>query len=110
MAVYPAGHDVSHIRLQVETSRDVVGSNVVSQLLVNWFMGGLNFQVEHHMFPHMPRHNLHKIAGRTREICRHHNIQFTETTFLDGYRKVFQSLRELADEVKRDHLLPLKRD
>ena len=110
MAVYPAGHDVSHIRLQVETSRDVVGSNVVSQLLVNWFMGGLNFQVEHHMFPHMPRHNLHKIAERTREICRHHNIQFTETTFLDGYRKVFQSLRELADEVKRDHLLPLKRD
>ena len=110
MAVYPAGHDVSHIRLQVETSRDVVGSNVVSQFLVNWFMGGLNFQVEHHMFPHMPRHNLHKVAGRTREICRRHNIQFTETFFLDGYRKVFQSLRELAAEVKRDHLLSPKRD
>ena len=108
MAVYPAGHDVSHIRLQVEGSRDVVGTNVVSQFLVNWFMGGLNFQVEHHMFPHMPRHNLHKIAGRTREICRQHNIQFTETTFIDGYRTVFQSLRELADEVKRDRRI--KRD
>jgi len=110
MAVYPAGHDVSHIRLQVETSRDVIGSSVVTQFLVNWFMGGLNFQVEHHMFPHMPRHNLHKIAGRTRDICRLHNIQFTETYFVDGYRKVFQSLRELADEVKRDHLLSPKRD
>jgi fatty acid desaturase len=73
-------------------------------------MGGLNFQVEHHMFPHMPRHNLHKIAGRTREICRRHNIQFTETFFFDGYRRVFQSLRELAEEVKRDHLLSPKRD
>ncbi len=110
MAACPAGHDVSYIRLQVESSRDAIGSNVVSQLLLNWFMGGLNFQVEHHMFPHMPRHNLHNIAGRTREICRNHNIEFTETIFFDDYRKVFERLYELADKVKRDHLLPLKRN
>jgi fatty acid desaturase len=83
---------------------------IQSILELSRFMGGLNFQVEHHMFPHMPRHNLHKIAGRARDICRRHNIKFTETYFLDGYRQVFHSLRELAAEVKRDHLLSPKCD
>ena len=31
---------------------------------MNWFMGGLNFQIEHHLFPMMPRHNLPVIKPR----------------------------------------------
>ncbi|CAN0460008.1 unnamed protein product, partial [Ectocarpus sp. 12 AP-2014] len=43
-------------RLQVTTTR-----NVTSTPFVDWFCGGLQYQVDHHLFPQIPRHNLRKV-------------------------------------------------
>jgi fatty acid desaturase len=43
------------VRRQVLTSRNVAGS-----WPVDWLLGGLNYQIEHHLFPNMPRPNLRR--------------------------------------------------
>ena len=44
----------------------------------DWFAGGLNMQIEHHLFPTMPRHNLRKAARQVR-------IRFGLFTFVTPY-------------------------
>ncbi len=48
------------------------------------FMGGLNYQVEHHLFPNMPRPQLRRAADRE-EYCVTHDIVYTETTLIGGH-------------------------
>ncbi len=54
------------LRRQVLTSRNVRGSR-----LVDFLLGGLNYQIEHHLFPNMPRPNLRHAQPLVREFCRH---------------------------------------
>ena len=49
-------------------------------------MGGLNYQIEHHLFPNMPRPHLRKAQEIVKEYCEAHTIPYTETG-------LFQSLR-----------------
>jgi len=80
-------HSWSFAKLQIITGRDVRPSPVM-----NWFMGGLNFQIEHHLFPMMPRHNLPVIKPRVKEYCEKLGIEYAETGFVQGVREVFASL------------------
>lgn len=50
--------DYDFFTAQLASTRDVDGG-----WFVDWFMGGLNYQIEHHLFPTLPRHNLHKVRG-----------------------------------------------
>ena len=52
------------LRRQVLTSRNVRGSR-----LVDFLLGGLNYQIEHHLFPNMPRPNLRHAQPLVREFC-----------------------------------------
>ena len=60
MAVYPADQRPDFWKLQVTTTR-----NVTSNWFVDWFCGGLQYQVDHHLFPMLPRHNLAKVTNLT---------------------------------------------
>ncbi|CAF0877938.1 unnamed protein product [Brachionus calyciflorus] len=42
----------------------------------DWFTGHLNFQIEHHLFPTMPRHNLYKIQPLVQSLCKKHGINY----------------------------------
>eukprot|EP00842_Homolaphlyctis_polyrhiza_P007112 jgi/Hompol1/990/HPOL_004455-RA len=66
----------------------VTGRNVEPTHFNNWFTGGLNFQIEHHMFPFVPRHNLSKIAPTVVEISKRYNIPYHSTSFGSGMREV----------------------
>ena len=57
MAVYEFNDRPHFLPLQVTTTR-----NVNDNVFVGWFMGGLHYQVEHHLFPYIPRHNLGKVC------------------------------------------------
>nr|KAG5714734.1 hypothetical protein BaRGS_000222 [Batillaria attramentaria] len=50
--------------------------NVERSFFNDWFTGHLNFQIEHHLFPTMPRHNLYKIAPLVRSLCEKHGISY----------------------------------
>jgi len=55
MPTIAPGHKIDFLRRQVLTSRNVRGGG-----FTDLFLGGLNYQVEHHLFPNMPRVNLRK--------------------------------------------------
>ena len=78
------------LRRQVLTSRNVRGGRLVALVL-----GGLNYQVEHHLFPSMPRANLRRAQRVVAEFCAEHGIRYVETGLLDSYRQVLRHLHDI---------------
>jgi len=76
---------------QVRTSRNVSGGWWATVL-----MGGLNYQVEHHLFPSMPRPNLARARAVVREQCRALDVPYTETSLWRSYRIVVRYLNEVG--------------
>jgi fatty acid desaturase len=78
-------------RRQVLTSRNVRGSHFVDFLL-----GGLNYQIEHHLFPNMPRPNLRHAQPLVREFCRQHNLPYTEASLFGSYAEALRHLHAVG--------------
>ncbi|WP_284528819.1 fatty acid desaturase family protein [Microbacterium sp. T2.11-28] len=76
---------------QVRTSRNVGGG-----WWATWLMGGLNYQVEHHLFPNMPRPHLARAREIVREQCRTLNVPYTETTLWRSYGIVIEYLNRVG--------------
>ncbi|WP_425430424.1 fatty acid desaturase family protein [Diaminobutyricimonas aerilata] len=76
---------------QVRTSRNISGGWWASAL-----MGGLNYQVEHHLFPNMPRPHLAKAREIVREHCRTLDVPYTETTLVRSYAIVIAYLNRVG--------------
>lgn len=91
MPILPHDSKVDFLRRQVLTSRNIKGG-----LFVDSFMGGLNYQIEHHLFPNMPRPHLARAAEIAREYCATHNIAYTQTTILQSYGIVIQYLNRVG--------------
>ena len=83
-----------YLRRQVLTSRNVRGGRFVDLLL-----GGLNYQVEHHLFPSMPRPNLRRAQRVVAAFCGEHGIRYVETGLLDSYRQVLRHLHDIPERV-----------
>ncbi|RHZ46577.1 hypothetical protein Glove_613g9 [Diversispora epigaea] len=77
---------------QVITGRDVITSNPANQWIVDWFCGGLDYQIEHHIFPTIPRHHFHKIQPIIQSLCEKYKIPYHKTTFFEGTKEVFATL------------------
>jgi fatty acid desaturase 2 (delta-6 desaturase) len=58
----------------------------------DWFTGHLNHQIEHHLFPTMPRHNLYKAVPLVRSLCEKHGIPYTTKTLLGAFGDIIRSL------------------
>lgn len=80
--------------LQIMTGRDVSGP------FVAWFMGGLNFQIEHHLFPRIPRHNLPAVQNMVESMCKKHNIAYHKTGFFSGTMELLSKLYVVSSSVK----------
>jgi delta11-fatty-acid desaturase len=63
---------------QVITSHDVATDSYLVFLLT----GGLNMQIEHHLFPSVNHCHLHKLKDHVRETCKKHNVNYTESKSL----------------------------
>jgi fatty acid desaturase len=91
MPVLPHDSKVDFLRRQVLTSRNIRGNWVMDT-----FMGGLNHQVEHHLFPNMPRPHLKKAREIAREYCDAHGIAYTETSLGASYAIVVRYLNRVG--------------
>uniref|UniRef100_A0A7N8XYD0 acyl-CoA (8-3)-desaturase n=1 Tax=Mastacembelus armatus TaxID=205130 RepID=A0A7N8XYD0_9TELE len=67
--------------------------NIEQSFFNDWFSGHLNFQIEHHLFPTMPRHNYHRVAPQVHELCKKHGIPYEVKTLWRGLTDVVSSLR-----------------
>nr|XP_012605313.1 fatty acid desaturase 2-like protein FADS2P1 [Microcebus murinus] len=92
---------MSHVPMQmsIEENRDWLSTqvlatcNVQQSLFNDWFTGHLNFQIEHHLFPTMPRHNYHKVAPLVRSLCAKHGLQYVNKPLLKAIGDIFRSLK-----------------
>ncbi|CAD5917555.1 MULTISPECIES: fatty acid desaturase family protein [Streptomyces] len=84
------------LRRQVLTSRNVRG---------NWFtdiaLGGLNYQIEHHLFPSMPSPNLRRAQVIVRHYCEELGVAYLETGLITSYRQALRSLHEAGAPLRR---------
>ncbi len=76
---------------QVRTSRNIGGG-----WWATWLMGGLNYQIEHHLFPSMARPHLAKTREIVRDYCNSHDIPYTETSLLRSYAIVIEYLNRVG--------------
>jgi fatty acid desaturase len=87
MPILAEDNDLDYLRRQVLTSRNVRGG---------WFtdiaVGGLNYQIEHHLFPSMPRPNLRRAQTIIRQFCREHGVSYCETSLFRSWRQVLRHL------------------
>ncbi|KAI8620665.1 fatty acid desaturase-domain-containing protein [Chytriomyces sp. MP71] len=67
---------------------------------MDWFHGGLQFQVVHHLFPRAPRHNLRAIRPLVEEFAREHGLTYHNYEFIKGNGIVLKLLAKVAAEVR----------
>jgi len=70
--------------------------NIDSSWVDDWFHGGLQFQIEHHLFPQMPRHNLIKVKPLVEELCAKHGIEYRTTGFYNAVAECLSDFRRLS--------------
>ncbi|XP_020701029.1 delta(8)-fatty-acid desaturase 2-like [Dendrobium catenatum] len=63
---------------------------------MDWFYGGIQFQVEHHLFPRLPRCHLRRIAPLVRELCKKHKLQYPSIGFCEANRRTLATLKDIA--------------
>jgi delta8-fatty-acid desaturase len=70
--------------------------NLSTPPYMDWFHGGLQFQIEHHLFPTLPRHNLRKIAKFVKPFCEKYGMPYEMVSFWDANRMIIRTLRTAA--------------
>jgi fatty acid desaturase len=76
-------------RRQVVTARNISGGRLTTFLL-----GGLNYQIEHHLFPSMPRPNLRRVQSLVKEFCAATNLGYREENFVESFRQIIHHLSD----------------
>jgi fatty acid desaturase len=90
------------LRRQVLMSRNISGGPLVSI-----FMGGLNYQIEHHLFPSMARPHLRKAQPFVAAYCAAQGVPYTRTTLWHAYQSVIGFLNTVGLRNKDPFLCPL---
>merc|ERR1712137_1383778 len=70
--------------------------NTTTGTVEDWFTGYLNYQIEHHLFPNMPRHHYPAVAPRVKELCRKHGVPYHQTGIWDSFVRVLDKLEAVA--------------
>ena len=90
METMEAGDTTSFMYKQVLTSRDVGGRWASAAL------GGLNYQIEHHLFPTMPRPNLRLAQPLVEAFCAERGISYTRCSLIRSYAEVLRHLHTIG--------------
>jgi len=90
-------HDWLH---QVETTR-----NLELPRFISYFFIGLDYQVEHHLFPKIPHQNLPRAAEITARWCKRHNVGYQSGPYLDA---LVDSAQFMANAWSRDAVDPIE--
>jgi fatty acid desaturase len=104
MPLVPATARVDFLRRQVLMSRNIRGGR-----FTDFMMGGLNYQIEHHLFPSMPRPNLKYAQPFVRAHCLEHGVAYTETGLWQSYGIVVRYLNAVGLGERDPFTCPLVR-
>ena len=99
MPVLEPGTRLDYLRQQVLTARDVIPNPVI-----DFAYGGLNYQIEHHLFPNMPRNQLKKARVVVKAFCLEHGIPYHETGFWRSHVEILGYMHEVSAPLRRQPL------
>jgi fatty acid desaturase len=91
MPTYTDKTKLDFLRKQVLTSRNVRGGP-----WVDFTLGGLNYQIEHHLFPSMPRVNLRRAQPLVRAFCEDRGIEYAQCGLFRTYYYVLRHLHDAS--------------
>ncbi len=93
MPLIDQGVKFSFLEQQIITSRNIRG---------NWFVDfvymGLNYQIEHHLFPNTPRNKLGKITPYVLDICHKMNLEYTSVSVFEQNKIILSELHRMGRE------------
>ena len=91
MPILDAADRSDFLRRQVLTSRNVRGN-----WLTDFALGGLNYQIEHHLFPSMPRPNLRCSQTIIEAFCQQHDVSYCQTSLAGSYAQALRHLNSVG--------------
>ncbi len=91
MPLVPKDFRIDFLRRQVLMSRNITGGRWLDVA-----MGGLNHQVEHHLFPSMPSMSLRAVAPMVREYCAERGVPYTQVSLGRSYAIVVRHLKTVG--------------
>ena len=96
MPIVERDSQMDFLRRQVLTAR-----NVKAHPLTDFLYGGLNYQIEHHLFPSVPRNKLKEVQKIVKAFCEERSIPFYETGVLRSYREILRYLHQVSAPLRR---------
>ncbi|GFN91982.1 fatty acid desaturase 2 [Plakobranchus ocellatus] len=60
----------------------------------DWFTGHLNYQIEHHLFPTMPRTSFHKVQPLVMSLCKKHGLEYRNKTLYNAFADIVRMLKK----------------
>ena len=91
MPILAAADQSDFLRRQVLTSRNVRGG-----WLTDFALGGLNYQIEHHLFPSMPRPNLRRSQTLVRAFCQQRGVPYCQSSLAGSYAQALRHLNTVG--------------
>jgi fatty acid desaturase len=91
MPILDAADNSDFLRRQVLTSRNIRGGPLVDAAL-----GALNYQIEHHLFPSMPRPSLRHAQPIIAQFCRQHGLPYVQTSLIGSYAQTLRHLHAVG--------------
>lgn len=80
--------EYSWLDLQTRTSRNILGWSIIHHVF-----GGLNKQIEHHLFPQASRYNIVAIAQITKDFCKEKGIKYHDVSFITSMKEIYNTLK-----------------
>jgi len=96
MPIIETATAASFARRQVVTARNVTGGR-----FTDFMLGGLNYQIEHHLFPSMPRPNLRRVQSLVRDFCVATDLGYSEESFAESFRQIVHHLSDAGAAASR---------
>lgn len=100
MPILPTKNDFDYLHEQLLTTR-----NITPGIFNDIVYGGLNYQIEHHLFPTMPRKNLKAARELVKKFCRENAMPYHETGTIHAFREILTQLDEVAHLPLATHII-----
>jgi fatty acid desaturase len=94
MPIIESGTAAGFARRQVVTARNIRGG-----WFTTFMLGGLNYQIEHHLFESMPRPNLPRVQRLVRDFCVATDLGYREESFVGSFRQIVRHLSDAGAAV-----------
>ncbi|WP_376707642.1 fatty acid desaturase family protein [Nocardioides alcanivorans] len=106
MPTLTGAKEPDYLRKQVLTSRNVRGGPVTDIAL-----GGLNYQIEHHLFPSMPCANLRLAQPIVRDFCAERGVEYAEAGLVESYAIALRHMHAVGEPLRaRDQRGPRRQE